>query len=80
MGAKKRPFYRLVVADSRTARGGAYIEALGSYDPIANPTQIEIDTEKALLWLKRGAQPSDTVRRLFQKSGVMDSLKATNQE
>lgn len=80
MGAKKRPFYRLVVADSRTARDGAYVEALGSYDPIAKPAVVEIDAEKAILWLKRGAQPSDTVRRLFEKSGVMEKLKAAEQE
>ncbi len=78
MGAKKRPYYRLVVADSRTARDGAYIEALGSYDPIANPAQIKIDSEKAIRWLKRGAQPSDTARRLLEKSGVFDMLKAEN--
>lgn len=80
IGAKKHPFYRLVVADSRTARNGAYIEALGSYDPVANPSRVEIDAEKAIGWLKQGAQPSDTVRRLFEQTGVMEKLKAANQE
>ncbi|MGI6611441.1 MAG: 30S ribosomal protein S16 [Limnochordia bacterium] len=76
MGAKKRPYYRLVVADSRTARNGAYIETLGSYDPISDPVQIDIDNEKAIKWLQRGAQPSDTAKRLLTQSGVFDMLKA----
>lgn len=80
MGAKKRPYYRLVVADSRTARDGSYIEVLGSYDPIANPTKVEIDAEKALMWLQRGAQPSDSARRLLEQTGVIEKSKAANQE
>lgn len=71
MGAKKRPFYRLVVADSRAARDGRFIDTLGYYNPITEPAQIEIDKEKALSWLKKGAQPSDTARALLKKSGVM---------
>jgi small subunit ribosomal protein S16 len=76
MGAKKRPFYRLVVADARTARDGAYIEALGEYDPIAEPPRINIDAEKALQWINKGAQPSDTARRLLEKCGVLTKANA----
>jgi len=72
MGAKKRPFYRLVVADSRAARDGRFIDTLGYYNPITDPAEIEIDKEKALSWLKKGAQPSDTARALLKKSGVLD--------
>jgi small subunit ribosomal protein S16 len=71
MGAKKRPFYRLVVADSIAARDGRFIDTLGYYNPITEPAQIEIDKEKALSWLKKGAQPSDTARALLKKSGVL---------
>lgn len=80
IGAKKRPYYRLVVADSRTARDGRYIESLGSYDPVANPVQVNINAERALEWLKRGAQPSDTARRLLSQTGVLEQLKAANEE
>ncbi len=72
MGAKKRPFYRLVVADSRAARNGRFIDTLGYYNPITEPAEISIDTEKALDWLAKGAQPSDTARALLKKSGVLD--------
>jgi small subunit ribosomal protein S16 len=72
MGAKKRPFYRLVVADSRAARDGRFIDTLGYYNPITDPAEIKIDTEKAKSWLKKGAQPSDTARALLKKSGVFD--------
>ena len=68
MGAKKRPFYRLVVADSRAARDGAFIDTLGFYNPIAEPVELKIDEEKALDWLQKGAQPSDTARSLLKKS------------
>jgi small subunit ribosomal protein S16 len=71
MGAKKRPFYRFVVADSRSPRDGRFIEILGHYNPIANPTEIVVDKEKALNWLANGAQPSETVKRLFKKAGVL---------
>ena len=80
MGAKKRPYYRVVVADSRAARNGAYIEALGTYDPIADPVRVEVDAEKALMWLERGAQPSETVKRLFQQAGVLDQAQPSNEE
>lgn len=71
MGAKKRPFYRVVVADSRAPRDGRFIEILGHYNPIVEPIELEIDKEKAQDWLKKGAQPSDTVKRLFKKAGVI---------
>jgi small subunit ribosomal protein S16 len=72
LGAKKAPFYRLVVADSRFPRDGRFIEEIGYYDPTTEPTTIKIDAEKAAKWLKTGAQPSDTVKGLFKKVGIMD--------
>lgn len=77
MGAKKRPFYRLVVADSRAARDGRFIETVGYYNPITDPAEVVVDEDKALQWLNRGAQPSDTVRRLLQQAGVMDKWQAS---
>lgn len=72
MGAKKRPFYRIVVADSRAARDGRFIEQLGFYDPLATEDEkrFQVDEEKALDWLRKGAQPSDTTRDLLRKEGV----------
>lgn len=72
MGAKKRPFYRLVVADSRAARNGRFIDTLGYYNPISEPVELEIDSEKALDWLEKGAQPSDTAKALLKKSGIIN--------
>jgi small subunit ribosomal protein S16 len=72
MGAKKRPFYRLVVADSRAARDGRVIDWLGEYDPVAEPTHVRVDAEKANEWLAKGAQPSDTARRVLRLAGVLD--------
>ena len=69
MGAKKRPSYRIVASDSRQKRDGEYLELVGTYDPIAD--QVKINEEVALKWLKTGAQPSDTVRNLFSKAGIM---------
>ena len=66
MGAKKRPFYRIVAADSRSPRDGRFIEIIGTYNPLTSPAEIKIDEEKALKWLKEGAKPSDTVRDLFK--------------
>lgn len=80
MGAKKRPFYRLVVADARAARDGAFIESIGYYNPIADPAEIEIDEEKALDWLKKGARPSDTAKSLLKRAGVMDKFAASRKE
>ncbi len=71
MGAKKNPFYRIVVADSRSPRDGRFIEVLGNYDPSEDPAVINVDENKALDWLKKGAQPTDTVRSLLSKKGVM---------
>lgn len=71
LGAKKAPFYRVVVADSRSPRDGRFVEEIGYYDPTANPSVLKIAEEKALLWLDRGAQPSETVRALFSRLGIM---------
>ena len=71
MGAKKAPFYRVVVADSRFARDGRFIEEIGYYDPTKNPSVVKIDEEKAKLWLSNGAQPTDTVRELLKKASVL---------
>jgi len=80
MGAKKRPFYRLVVADSRAARDGAFIESIGYYNPIVDPVEIEIDEEKALDWLRKGARPSDTAKSLLKRAGVLDKFAASRKE
>jgi small subunit ribosomal protein S16 len=74
MGAKKAPFYRVVVADSRSPRDGRFIEELGYYNPTTEPTTIKIDEEKAIQWVKNGAQPSDIVKRLFIKTGINEKL------
>ena len=71
MGAKKAPFYRVVVADSRFARDGRFIEEIGYYDPTKNPSVVKIDAEKAKQWLSNGAQPTDTVRELLKKASVL---------
>ena len=71
LGAKKNPYYRIVVADSRSPRDGRCIEEIGSYDPLANPAEIKVDVEKAQTWIKNGAQPTDTVRGLLKKAGVL---------
>lgn len=72
MGAKKAPFYRIVVADSRAPRNGAFVEEIGYYNPITEPAEIKVDAEKARTWMKNGAQPTDTVRALLKKSGAID--------
>ena len=71
MGAKKTPFYRIVVADSRFPRDGRFIEELGTYNPLKKPSEVKIDAEKANQWIKNGAQPTDTVKSLFKKNGIM---------
>ncbi|MFC2740110.1 30S ribosomal protein S16 [Selenomonas sp.] len=71
MGAKKNPFYRIVVADSRSPRDGRFIEILGNYDSTKEPAVINVDEEKAIDWMSKGAQPTDTVRSLFSKKGIM---------
>lgn len=71
MGAKKAPFYRVVVADSRYPRDGRFIEEIGTYNPLTDPATVKIDAELAKKWLGNGAQPTDTVRALLKKQGVM---------
>jgi len=71
MGMKKMPFYRLVVADSRAARDGRFIEEIGYYNPVANPAELKINEERAKYWIGTGAQPTDTVRGLLKKGGIL---------
>ncbi len=71
MGAKKTPFYRIVVADSRYPRDGRFIEQIGTYNPLTNPSSINVDNEKAAKWLSQGAQPTDTVKELLKISGAI---------
>ena len=72
MGAKKAPYYRVVVADGRYPRDGRFIEEIGSYNPLMEPAEIKIDTEAAKKWIANGAQPTDTVRALLKKTGVIE--------
>ena len=72
IGAKKNPFYRIVVADSRTSRDGRFIEEIGYYNPLTEPKIIKVDNEKAIKWMSHGAKPTDTVDRLFRVSGLYD--------
>lgn len=72
MGAKKNPFYRIVVADSRYPRDGRFIEKIGTYDPLKTPADVKIDADKAKQWIANGAQPTDTVKDILKKSGVID--------
>ena len=71
MGSKKSPFYRVVVADSRSPRDGRFIETIGTYNPLLSPAEVSINEELALQWLANGAQPSDTVRNLLSQQGIM---------
>ena len=71
MGAKKAPFYRVVVADARCPRDGRCIEEIGTYNPLTNPATVSVDVEKAQAWIKNGAQPTDTVRDLLKNAGVL---------
>ena len=71
MGAKKNPFYRIVVADSHFARDGRFIEEIGTYNPVANPSEIKLDVERAQYWLKNGAQPTGTAKSLLKKAGAI---------
>lgn len=75
MGAKKRPFYRLVVANSTSPRDGRFIETLGYYDPLTDPATVRVDEERAILWLSRGAQPSDTAAHLLKQQGILDRFQ-----
>ena len=72
MGAKKAPTYRVIVADSRSPRDGRFIEEIGSYNPGTDPATVQIDTEKAKKWISNGAQPTETVKSLLKKSGIVD--------
>ena len=74
MGAKKRPFYRVVAADSRSPRDGRMIEVVGTYNPISEPAEVKIDEEKAMKWLQNGAEPTDTVRDLLRKQGILEKF------
>ena len=71
MGAKKAPFYRIVVADSRAPRDGKFIEEIGTYNPLAEPSVITVDAERAQYWVKNGAQPTDTVKKLLKIAGAL---------
>jgi small subunit ribosomal protein S16 len=77
MGAKKRPFYRLVVADARSPRDGRFIEQLGYYDPLTEPATVKIDEEKVARWLAQGAQPSEAARTLLKREGILERYAAT---
>lgn len=74
MGKKGKPFYRIVAADSRSPRDGRIIESIGTYNPTTNPAQISLDKELAVKWIKNGAQPSDTVRNILSREGIMKQL------
>ena len=71
MGAKKAPYYRIVVADSHFPRDGRFIEEIGTYNPLTEPSEIKVDAERALAWIKNGAQPTDTVKDLLKRAGVI---------
>ena len=80
MGAKKNPFYRIVVADSRSPRDGRCIEEIGYYNPLTEPKTVKIDDEKASSWIKNGAKPTDTVDKLFKENGIYDKLNENKAE
>jgi small subunit ribosomal protein S16 len=80
VGAKKKPSYRLVVADSRAPRDGAFVEIIGHFDPLTDPETIVVKEERALHWLKQGAQPTDTTARLLGKAGILDKFKPVKEK
>ena len=80
VGAKKKPSYRLVVADSRAPRDGAFISIIGHYNPLTDPETVVIDEEKALTWLRQGAQPTETAARLLSKVGILEKLKTIKEK
>jgi small subunit ribosomal protein S16 len=80
MGAKKRPFFRVVVADQRSPRDGRFIENIGKYHPLEDPSLIDIDEAKALEWLRKGAQPSQAVRVLLTKAGIWEKFRSEKKE
>ena len=79
-GAKKLPSYRVVVADIRSPRDGAFVETIGNYNPLTDPETVVVNEEKALEWLKKGAQPSETVARLLTKTGIMEKFKQSKEK
>jgi small subunit ribosomal protein S16 len=79
VGAKKKPAYRVVIADSRSPRDGRFIEEIGYYQPVADPVVIKIDEERALYWMARGAQASDTVRALLKKTGIWEKRNTSSE-
>ena len=79
-GAKKKPSYRLVAADARAPRDGAFVDIIGHYDPLTDPETIVINEEKALHWLSKGAQPTDTAARLLTKAGIMEKSKLVKEK
>jgi small subunit ribosomal protein S16 len=80
VGAKNSPSYRIVVADSRSPRDGAFINVLGHYNPLAEPAEVVVDEEQTLHWLSKGAQPTATVVRLLTQAGIIDKFKATKEK
>ncbi len=80
VGSKKKPSYRLVVADSRAARDGAFISTIGHYNPMTDPETVVIDEEKALNWLRQGAQPTATAARLLTKMGILEKFKSSKEK
>jgi small subunit ribosomal protein S16 len=80
VGAPQKPSYRLVVADSRNPRDGAFISIIGHYNPLTDPESVDLNEEEALKWLNQGAQPTTTVARLLSKAGIMDKFKATKEK
>lgn len=80
MGAKKNPFYRIIVADSRSPRDGRFIEEIGYYNPLTEPKTVKIDNEKAIKWLANGAKPTDVVDRLFRENGIYEKVKEADSE
>ncbi len=80
MGAKKDPFYRMVVADSRSPRDGRFIDQIGYYDPTTEPATVKVEEEKAIAWLQKGAQPTDTVRSIFSRLGIYEKLNQARAE
>lgn len=79
-GAKKRPFYRIVVMDSARRRSGQYIDSVGHYNPITDPAEVKVDTDKAIEWLKKGAQPTETARSLLSRAGVYTKWQEQSEE
>ena len=80
MGAKQKPFYRIIAADSRSPRDGRFIEVVGTYNPITEPAEVKVNEEKALKWLNNGAQPTDTVKNILTKQGIWAKYKNTKKE